>query len=106
MARLSADHRMGQVLFQSSIELEGKTYRPDFLIPDVRVIIEVDGLDAHRTRDAFDSDLTRQHVFVWHGWLVLRYTSTHLRRPAEVASEVITTVRERRETLGSQSVAS
>lgn len=99
MARLCRDHGVGPVLFQSSVVLGGSRYRPDFQIPDVRLVVEVDGLDAHRTRDALDDDLTRQNAFIRHGWLVLRYTSTHLRRPAKVAREVIDTARQRRSEL-------
>lgn len=96
MARLCRDHRIGQVKFQSEIVLDGHHLRPDFQFPDALVVVEVDGLDAHRTRDAFDSDLTRQNLFVRHGWLVLRYTSTHMRRPGAVAREIAEVVGQRR----------
>lgn len=97
MARLCRDHGIGPVLFQATVVLDGHTYRPDFQIPEVKVAVEVDGLDAHRWRDAFDDDLTRQNRFIRHGWLVLRYTSTHLRRPAVVAREIIDVARRRRD---------
>lgn len=96
MARLCRDHGVGPVLFQAPIVLEGHKYRPDFQIPAALVIIEVDGLDAHASREAFDDDLTRQNRFIRHGWLVLRYTRTHLRRPAVVAREIIDVARRRR----------
>lgn len=99
MARLSRDHGVGPVHFQEPIVLDGARYRPDFQIPEARLVIEVDGLDAHGTRKAFDDDLTRQNAFIRHGWLVLRYTSTHLRRPAKVAREVIETAGRRRRDL-------
>ena len=60
-----------------------------------KVVVEVDGLDAHSTRDALDHDLDRQNLLVRHGFLVLRYTRTHLRRPAKVADEIITVSRQR-----------
>lgn len=99
MARLCRDHGVGPVLFQATVVLDGYRYRPDFQIPEAKVVVEVDGLDAHRWRDAFDDDVTRQNRFVRHGWLVLRYTSTHLRRPAVVAREIITVARRRRSEL-------
>lgn len=95
MARLCRDHRLGRVKFQGEIVLDGHRLRPDFQFPDALVVVEVDGLDAHRTRDAFDSDLTRQNLFIRHGWLVLRYTSTHLRRPGAVAREIAEVVGQR-----------
>lgn len=95
MARLCAGALPGQVLFQTTIELDGRRFRPDFQIPVARVIVEVDGLSAHGSRDALDDDLTRQNAFIRHGWLVLRYTATHLRRPAVVAREITAVVRQR-----------
>lgn len=95
MARLCRDHGVGAVEFQRTVTLDGVNYRPDFVIAAARLVIEVDGLDAHRTRDRLDSDLTRQNAFVRHGWLVLRYTSSHLRRPAKVAREIIAVAEQR-----------
>ena len=99
MARLMRDHGVGPVLFQSTVVLDGKTYRPDFQIPGVRLAVEVDGLDAHRGRAAFDNDITRQNAFTRHGWQVLRYSSTHLRKPACVAREIINVANDRRQLL-------
>lgn len=96
MARLCRDHGVGPVLFQEPVVLDGREFRPDFQIPDVRLAIEVDGLDAHRARAVFDSDLARQNAFIRNGWLVLRYSSTHLRAPARVAREIIGVAQDRR----------
>jgi very-short-patch-repair endonuclease len=63
-------------------------------------VIEIDGLDAHRTRAALDHDLARQNLLVRHGYLVLRYTTTNLRRPAAVASEITAVCRRRIAELG------
>lgn len=104
MARLCAGAELGRVLFQSTIELEGRRFRPDFQIPTARVIVEVDGLSAHGSRDALDEDLARQNAFIRHGWLVLRYTSTHLRRPAAVAREIAAVVRQRQAELAGDGV--
>lgn len=94
-ARLCRDHGIEGILFQESIVLDGVTYRPDFQIPAARLIIEVDGLDAHRSRDAFMHDLRRQNAFIRHGWLILRYSAADLRRPAAVAREIRDMVRHR-----------
>lgn len=99
MARLCRDNGIRGVRFQSPVTLDGHRYRPDFTIPDARIVVEVDGLDAHGSRQALDDDLTRQNRFTAHGWLVLRYTATHLRRPAEVAREIESVVRRRRTAL-------
>jgi very-short-patch-repair endonuclease len=96
MARLLYDDLgIGPVEYQATLVLDGIEVRPDFLVSRAKVIIEVDGLDAHRTREAFDHDLARQNLMVRHGFLVLRYTTTHLRRPAKVALEIRTVCTER-----------
>jgi very-short-patch-repair endonuclease len=96
MARLLyADRGIGPVDYQRTLVLEGQEVRPDFLVSRAMAAIEVDGLDAHATREALDRDLARQNLLVRHGYLVLRYTITHLRRPATVAGEIIEVCRSR-----------
>ena len=97
MARLllPVDLGIGPIVYQATIRLEGRTLHPDFLVTLAKVVIEVDGLDAHSSRDALDHDLDRQNLLIRHGFLVLRYTRTHLRRPARVADEIITVSRQR-----------
>lgn len=85
MARLLyADLGLGPVEYQPTLVLDGHELRPDFLVSRALVVVEVDGLDAHSSREALDRDLARQNLLVRHGYLVLRYTITHLRRPAQV----------------------
>jgi very-short-patch-repair endonuclease len=90
MARLIyADLGIGTVEYQPRLRLDGQEVRPDFLVADALTAVEVDGLDAHAGRDALDRDLARQNLLIRHGFLVLRYTTTHLRRPARVAAEIV-----------------
>jgi very-short-patch-repair endonuclease len=96
MARLLyADLGIGPIEYQPTLELDGAEVRPDFLVSLARAVVEVDGLDAHRSREALDRDLARQNLLVRHGYLVLRYTTTHLRRPAAVAKEIVAVCRAR-----------
>lgn len=96
MARLLySDLGIGEVEYQPTLVLDGVELRPDFLVSRALTIIEVDGLDAHRSREALDHDLARQNLLVRHGFLVLRYTTTHLRRPALVTTEVVAVCRDR-----------
>lgn len=48
--------------------------RVDFAYVDLRVAIEFDGLSAHGTAAALQSDLRRQNALVAAGWIVLRFT--------------------------------
>ena len=89
MARLMYEcPDIGPVDYQPTLVLEGRRLRPDFLVRRAMVVAEVDGLDAHSSREALDSDLARQNLLVRHGYLVLRYTITHLRKPVAVCREV------------------
>ncbi|MGV3759630.1 MAG: DUF559 domain-containing protein [Actinomycetota bacterium] len=96
MARLLyRDLGIGPITFQPTLVLDGTTVRPDFLAELPKLVIEVDGLDAHRTREALDRDLARQNLLIRHGYLPLRYTITHLRRPSAVAAEIVAIARAR-----------
>lgn len=96
MARLLyADLGIGPIEYQPTLVLEGRELRPDFLVARAKAVVEVDGLDAHCSREALDRDLTRQNLLVRCGYLVLRYTITHLRRPAQVASEIVAVCQQR-----------
>jgi very-short-patch-repair endonuclease len=78
---LLREHGIGPIEYQRTIVLDGRELRPDFHCPWPLVVVEVDGLDAHGSREALDRDLARQNLLVAHGYQVLRYTRTHLRRP-------------------------
>lgn len=92
---LYSDLGVGPVEYQPTLVLDGTTLRPDFLVTRAMAVVEIDGLEAHGSRDALDRDLARQNLLVRHGYLVLRYTTTHLRRPAKVAAEVVSVCRQR-----------
>jgi len=68
----------------------GRKPRVDFAWPDRRLIVEVDGWQAHRTRVAFQDDRTNTNRLQLAGNVVLRYTWDDVRiRHAEVAAQVL-----------------
>jgi hypothetical protein len=96
MARLLYESAgIGPVEYQPTLVLDGVRLRPDFLVRRAMVVVEVDGLEVHGSREALDRDLARQNLLVRHGYLVLRYTVTHLRKPAAIACEVEAVCRDR-----------
>ncbi len=105
MARLCRDHGVGPIEYQPKLVLSGIDVRPDTGILKAMLAVEIDGLDTHGSRDALDNDLTRQNLLVEHGYEVLRYTSTHLRRPRQVADQIIRVARRRLALLGGSAVA-
>lgn len=49
-------------------------FRPDFLWPDERVVVETDGFAAHGHRAAFERDRARDAELAALGYVVLRFT--------------------------------
>jgi very-short-patch-repair endonuclease len=64
-------------------------FRVDFLWGDQRLIVEVDGWEAHRTRSAFEEDRARDVRLRLLGYTVVRFTWRQLtEHPGEVAATV------------------
>ncbi len=64
--------------------------RVDFIWPDLRLIVEVDGWDSHRGRVAFTEDRRRDREHWRQGFQTLRYTWSDVTlNPAEVAADLL-----------------
>jgi very-short-patch-repair endonuclease len=69
------------------IEIQG--HEVDFAWPDARLIVETDGLAAHRTRRAFEDDRTRDRRTLRAGYHTIRLTDRALRHDQpEVAQDL------------------
>jgi very-short-patch-repair endonuclease len=90
MARLLRAHGLPPAAFQHDVFDAGRfVARVDFAYPDLRIALEVDGLESHSSPRALQADLHRQNALVVLGWTVLRFTWVDVvRRPARVAAEV------------------
>jgi very-short-patch-repair endonuclease len=60
---------------QHRVTIDGRRYRLDLAYPSLRIDIEYDGWDAHRTRSTFERDRQRDMDLEEHGWRVLRFTA-------------------------------
>jgi very-short-patch-repair endonuclease len=61
----------------------------DFLWPDSRLIVEVDGYEFHGARASFESDRARDAELTLQGYRVLRFTYRQVtREPTRVAVTV------------------
>jgi len=60
--------------FNATIALKEITIEADAVWHHEKVIVELDGWAAHRTRDQFRHDRHRDRVLTLGGWRVLRYT--------------------------------
>ena len=62
----------------ATLELGTTTIRPDFLWRDQRLIVELDGWQAHGTKAAFEADRARDRAATRAGFRVIRATWTQL----------------------------
>jgi hypothetical protein len=64
-------------------------YVPDMLWPDLRLIVELDGTDAHSSAAQLRADAARQAALEAQGYLVIRFGWDDVRfEPGRVAAEV------------------
>ena len=64
----------------------------DFTWPEPRLIVEVDGWDAHRTRSAFEEDRARDARLSVLGYEVVRFTWRQLTRDQRAVAKTIRTL--------------
>jgi hypothetical protein len=62
-------------------------YEVDVLFPQQRVIVELDGYEFHRTREAFEKDRERDAVLLAAGFVVIRITWQRLTQAPEKEAE-------------------
>jgi hypothetical protein len=67
-----------------------ETMEVDAVWPAARLAVELDGWDAHKTRDAFQRDRTRSNDLQAAGWTILRFTYADVtQRSGETAARVV-----------------
>jgi very-short-patch-repair endonuclease len=74
---------------QPEVNVKVDRFEVDFLWRDERLIVEVDGWDAHRTRSAFEEDRARDARLAVLGYEVVRFTWRQLIRDAPAAASTI-----------------
>ena len=67
-------------------------FEVDFLWRELRLIAEVDGWDAHRTRSAFEEDRARDARLSVLGYEVVRFTWRQLTRDQRAVAKTIRTL--------------
>lgn len=75
MSRVLAAGGLPTPVAQHWVRVGGESYRLDLAYPELKVAIEYDGWDTHRSRTSFDSDRRRDRNLQLAGWVVLRITS-------------------------------
>ncbi len=76
--------RRGLPLPETNVALwiGGTRYEPDCLWREARLIVELDGRDAHARELAFASDRARDRALIGAGWVPMRVTSSDLNHDA------------------------
>jgi very-short-patch-repair endonuclease len=80
---------------QCNVVVDG--YCVDFLWPEARLVVELDGYPFHRTRRAFEDDRRRDARLQAADYRVLRITAQRLRQEPEVIIAEMATLLQRRE---------
>jgi hypothetical protein len=75
IARVISSAGLPAPALQHRVTVGGQRYRLDFAYPELKVAIEYDGWDTHRSRSSFDADRQRDRLLQLDGWVVLRVTS-------------------------------
>jgi predicted transcriptional regulator of viral defense system len=97
MARLLSDQGLPEAVPEYEVRTALGTFvaRVDFAYPELKLAIEVDGLEAHSSIDAFRHDRARQNALVAEGWTVLRFTWTEVDRGSAAVGHTIRAARHR-----------
>ena len=72
------DRVIPQPLVNPTLHIAGRTFRPDCLWPDQRLIVELDGRADHELELGFESDRERDAELVAAGYRVIRITRRQL----------------------------
>ena len=96
-ARTDLEERMVAVcrrhrLPQPEVNVKVDRFEVDFLWRELRLIVEVDGWDAHRTRSAFEEDRARDARLSVLGYEVVRFTWRQLTRDQPAVAKTIRTL--------------
>ncbi len=70
-------------LVNRPLQIDGRNLIPDFLWPEQRLIVEMDGRETHETTAAFQRDRERDQHFLAAGYRVSRVTWIQLRDDLE-----------------------
>jgi Protein of unknown function (DUF559) len=71
-----------------TLSLGGSIYEADCLWREARLIVELDGHEAHGTRAAFERDRERDRRMQVAGWRVVRITAGQLRSPRSLTRDL------------------
>lgn len=82
------DWRRFYLNLESQYKLE--KYRLDFALPELKIAIELDGHDSHKTKEQRTNDANRERYLQLKGWKVIRFTGSEIyKRPSMCIIETL-----------------
>jgi len=66
-----------------------KNYRVDFAIPHIKMVIEIDGHEYHKTKEQRTSDAKRERDLEELGWYVIRFTGSEIYKNVDKCIEQV-----------------
>jgi very-short-patch-repair endonuclease len=96
---LVLDANLPRPEMNGTVELGELTIEADAVWRDAKLIVELDGRQAHATRHVFETDRERDRAAALHGWLVIRITWRQLtEQPRRLTRDIRRLLRSRQRT--------
>jgi very-short-patch-repair endonuclease len=88
MRRLVREHALPQPRFNHTLDAPDHPHlEVDCYFPTHRLVVETDGWDTHRTRQAFEDDRAKDAALTAAGYTVVRFTWRQLRYDPQTVAE-------------------
>jgi len=93
LLQLVAESDMPRPEVNATLILEGRVVEVDFLWRRERLVVETDGWETHRTRQAFERDRAKDALLARAGYRVVRFTWRQLAREPDLVRATLTAAR-------------
>ena len=88
MRKLARDHGLPQPKINYALDApDHPGLEADFYFPAHRLVVETDGWDTHRTRQAFEDDRAKDAALTAAGYPVVRFTWRQLRDDPQTVAD-------------------
>jgi very-short-patch-repair endonuclease len=88
MRRLVRKHALPPPRFNTTLDAhDQKPYEVDCYFPTHHLVVETDGWDTHRTRQAFEDDRAKDAALTAAGYRVVRFTWRQLRYDPQTVAD-------------------
>jgi very-short-patch-repair endonuclease len=90
MRKLARDHKLPRPLSNHTLDApDHPGLEADFYFPAHHLIVETDGWESHKTKQAFEDDRAKDAALTAAGYTVMRFTWRQLRDDPDTVAERI-----------------